>query len=68
MNTERCPRCKQGKLRPGKAIEQTWVGGIGDFDMNEPGITMSAGGPGRLINCLKCDACGHSIRDTERSS
>ena len=63
-----CPRCKAGKLRPGKAIEQTWVAGIGDFDDKAIGITMSVGGPGKLIDCLKCDACGHSIQDVERSN
>ena len=66
-DTEWCPRCKAGKLRPGKAIEQTWVAGIGDFDSREFGITMSAGGPGKLIDCLKCDACGYSIRYIDRS-
>ena len=57
-----CPRCKIGKMSEGKAIEQTWLVGIGDFNDSEVGMTMSPGGPGRLIDCLKCDLCGHSIR------
>ena len=60
-DTEWCPRCRVGKLRPGKALGQTWVAGIGDFDDKAIGITMSVGGPGKLIDCLKCDACGHSV-------
>ena len=48
-------------MRPGKAIEQTWTPGVPDFPGQTIGITMSAGGPGRLIDCLKCDKCGWSI-------
>ena len=51
----KCPRC-WGVMKPGKAIEQTRVGSP---DMGEV-VTMSAGGPGRLVDCMKCDACGHS--------
>lgn len=25
--------------------------------------TMWAGGPGKLISCMKCTKCGHSIRE-----
>ncbi len=46
-------------MRPGRAIEQTWVG-----TPEWPGdsiYTMSPGGPGRLVDCLKCEMCGNSI-------
>ena len=26
-------------------------------------VTMSPGGPGRIVPCLKCSACGHSVTD-----
>lgn len=45
----------------GKAIEQTLVGGALDFSSDTQAITLSAGGPGRLIPCWKCPRCGHSL-------
>ena len=53
-------------MLPGKAIEQTWTPGVPDFPGQTVGITMSAGGPGRLIDCLKCDKCGWSITKGEK--
>lgn len=46
-----CRKCG-GQMRPGKAIAQT-------FDCSDEG-TMSPGGPGKLVDCLKCEACGAS--------
>ena len=46
-------------MLPSKAIAQTWTG-----NPEWPGdtiCTMSPGGPGVLIDCLKCERCGHSI-------
>lgn len=46
-------------MKPSKAIAQTY-GGSPDF----PGgtvVTMSPEGPGKLIDCLKCEKCGHSV-------
>lgn len=56
-----CPKCKT-EMTVGKAIQQTWTGGTPDF----PGkpytiVTMSAGGPGKLIDCQKCPECGFSV-------
>ena len=34
----------------------TGMGDFGDDDVS----TLSYGGPGKLVNCLKCPACGHS--------
>lgn len=54
----KCRRCG-GKMKPSKAIEQTWRGSA-DFPGMEV-VTMSPGGPGRLVDCLKCECCGHSV-------
>ena len=53
-----CPRCG-GPMKPSKAIAQTWMG---EPEWSGATIcTMSPGGPGRLIDCLKCEKCGHSV-------
>lgn len=55
-----CPKCKT-KLQPGKAIEQTSAG-IPDFiGLPDTVCTMSPGGPGKLVGCLKCLDCGLSF-------
>lgn len=54
-----CIRC-QVPLVSGKALENTLVGYpdfLGDSDV----CTVSPGGPGKLIECLKCPKCGYSI-------
>ena len=45
-----CKKCN-GKMKPGQAMQSTMRGGV----------TMHEGGPGRLIGCLKCEGCGHSV-------
>lgn len=54
-----CKRCG-GIMRPGIAMGQTWSAGIPDFPGQDVCITMSLGGPGRVIDCMKCEACGWS--------
>ena len=54
-----CPRCG-GAMKPGKAIEQAWTAGTPDFIDSEC-VTMSPGGPGRLVDCMKCGECGYSV-------
>ena len=54
-----CKRCG-GIMRPGIAMGQTWSAGIPDFPGQDACITMSPGGPGRVIDCMKCEACGWS--------
>lgn len=47
-----------GQMKPSKAIAQTLMG-----EPEWPGdtiYTMSPGGPGKLIDCLKCEKCGLS--------
>lgn len=57
-------RCRcGGQMKPSSAIESTYTG-----KPEWPGdtiYTMSPGGPGRLIACLKCEKCGHSISDAQ---
>jgi hypothetical protein len=55
-----CPKCKT-EMRPGKAIQQTWTPGAADFIGDKTICTWSAGGPGKLVNCMKCHECGFSV-------
>jgi len=57
-STGRCRRCGDAML-PGIAMGQTWSG-VADFIGGDV-VTVSAGGPGRLIACMKCQDCGHSV-------
>jgi len=53
-----CRRCN-GLMAEGVAIQETLTG-VPDF----PGgavATVSPGGPGRLVPCMKCQKCGHSL-------
>ena len=56
------PVCKKcgGTMYPGKAIEETLMG-IPDFIGCNEVVTMSPGGPGKLIDCMKCSSCGWSV-------
>lgn len=53
-----CRRCGS-KMKPSKAISQTYTG-MPDFPGKEV-VTISPGGPGQLVDCLKCRQCGHSV-------
>jgi len=59
---KKCKKCG-GIMSLGKAIQQTWSAGVPDFPGDQRGITMSPGGGGKLIDCLKCKKCGFSITD-----
>ena len=54
-----CRKCG-GTMQPGIAMGQTFTAGIPD-DLGGDVQTMSAGGPGALIDCMKCSACGWSV-------
>ena len=56
----RCRKCG-GQMRPGIAMAQTFAGGLPDFAGDEHASTFSAGGPGALTDCKKCEACGWSV-------
>lgn len=47
-----CRKCG-GAMKPGIATEQT-------TSISDEG-TCSTGGPGRVIDCMKCSACGWSV-------
>ncbi len=53
--------CKQcgSEMTTSKALAQTYVG-IPDSDIGGGVSTFSAGGPGELVDCLKCQDCGWS--------
>ena len=48
-------------MAPGIAMGQTFTGSP-DFPGREV-VTLSPGGPGVVIPCLKCPACGHSVSE-----
>lgn len=62
-----CHRCG-GEMKRGHAIAQT-AAGVPDFPGGEV-VTLSPGGPGRMIPCMKCADCGHSVtlRDSPPTS
>ncbi len=55
----KCRHC-QGQMREGIALESTIVG-VPDFTSGEV-VTLSEGGPGRLVAVMKCTECGWSYR------
>ena len=55
---ETCKQCG-GKMLPGKAIRET-LAGMADFPGGEV-VTVSPGGAGKLVDCLKCTQCGWSV-------
>ena len=52
------PKC-QHEMKDGIAIQQTLTG-TPDFIDDQSPITLSPGGPGKLIECRKCVKCGYS--------
>ena len=54
-----CRSCKL-TMYPGKALAQTLTGS-GDFHDDDDVVTLSPGGPGKLIDCWKCPQCGRSV-------
>ena len=55
----KCKKCN-GAMKLSKAIEQTYTG-LPDFPNDQYPVTLSPGGTGRLVDCLKCCECGWSI-------
>lgn len=55
----RCKKC-EGDMQPGIAMGQTLTG-MPDFPGDRHATTVSPGGPGKLIDCMKCTACGWSV-------
>ena len=59
-----CKHCHT-PMQPGLAIEQTYTGKP-EFRGGEV-VTLSPGGPGNLIDCLKCPQCGWSVTKGEEA-
>lgn len=55
----KCSKCKI-ELVKGIAIQETYTG-IPDFNDGHV-CTLSPGGPGKLIDVLKCPQCGKSFQ------
>ena len=55
-----CRKCG-GRMLPGIATDQTYVGGTPDFPGDSHASTFHAGGPGKVIECQKCENCGWSV-------
>lgn len=53
-----CKKCG-GEMGPGEAMQNT-LRGVPDFADGQA-VTMSYGGPGKLVDCLKCKECGWSV-------
>jgi len=64
----KCEKCGV-ELAKGVALQQTLTG-IPDFAGDEHPVTVSRGGPGKLIQCWKCPDCGKSyaMSDKERAA
>jgi len=58
VDESKCKQCA-GNMRTGKAIEQTYTG-IPDFPGDKYSVTLSPGGAGKLVDCMKCRDCGWS--------
>lgn len=48
-------------MQPGLAMGQTATPGVPDFPGDREASTMSIGGPGKLMTCMKCPECGWSV-------
>jgi rubredoxin len=59
-DAQTCRKCG-GPMRPGLAMDQTCTSGAPDFPGADE-VTMSPGGPGRLIQASKCSNCGWSVK------
>ncbi len=53
-----CRKCG-GEMTDGTALIDVY-GGVPDFDGCEV-VTMSPTGKAKLVHCLKCETCGHSV-------
>lgn len=54
-----CRKCG-GAMKPSQALGQTCTG-LPDFIGDPTPVTISPGGPGKMINCIKCENCGWSV-------
>lgn len=55
----RCKKCGS-EMKRGIATGQAWSG-VAGFTGDSYAVTLSSGGTGYLMPCLKCVACGWSV-------
>ena len=55
-----CPKCKIGKMKPGKALIDI-LDGTPDFIGDDKVVTISPSGKAKMVEVYKCDKCGYSI-------
>ncbi len=48
-------------MLPGIAMGQTYTAGMPDFPGDKDATTFSAGGPGVVVEAMKCTQCGWSV-------
>lgn len=48
-------------MQPGIATGQTYTAGTPDFPGDKEAVTFSAGGPGVVVEVMKCSQCGWSV-------
>jgi len=60
-SADQCKRCRS-EMKPGIAMQSTLVGSP-DFGPSDDIVTLNPGGPGRLVDCVKCPECGYSQTD-----
>jgi len=49
-------------MKEGMALINGWSGGLGDFDGDKEGCTLSPDSKKvKMVPCWKCPKCGHSI-------
>lgn len=65
IHRHKCKKCG-GEMRKGQAIAQT-MSGTPDFPGDRHAVTVSPGGPGRLIDYTKCANCGWSVTGVPQS-
>lgn len=49
-------------MKRGIAMQQTLTAGMPDFPGDSVGITLSPGGPGKVVSVMKCVKCGWSVK------
>ena len=55
-----CNKCG-GNYHPARALVNTTVAAIDFSDIDIYGDTLSRSGPAKMVDCMKCESCGHSF-------
>lgn len=60
VSEDKCRKCG-GQMKPSKALGQTFRGKP-DFIGSKEIVTVSPGWAAKLIDCMKCEKCGWSVK------